>query len=54
MVNLSAYLLFRHIQYVSWLVIVELGENVKLKKGLRRLHWQLVRIMSILDTGIVR
>lgn len=29
MVNLSAYLLFRHIQYVSWLVIVELGENVK-------------------------
>lgn len=51
MENLSAYLPLRHICFMA--SDCGIRGNLKLNKGLRKLSWQLVRIMSILDTGIV-
>lgn len=49
MENLSAYLPFRHIRFMA----SDCGIRGRMESLGRLLNWQLVRILSILDTGIV-
>lgn len=52
MENLAAYLPLRHIRFMASDCGIR-GKMESVERGQRILSWQLVRIMSILDTGIV-